>query len=71
MEITELKNTIREIKNSLDGLKSRIMMTERKASELIDKQKLTNVKKKKERLKKKCTVPQEPWNNIKKSPAYR
>lgn len=37
MEITELKNTIREIKNSLDGLKSRIMMTERKASELIDK----------------------------------
>lgn len=48
MEITEVKNIIHEIKNSLDGLNSRIMMTEGKASELVDEQRLSNVKKRKE-----------------------
>lgn len=36
MEITEVKNIIQEIKNSLDRFNSRIMMTEGKASELVD-----------------------------------
>lgn len=73
MKILELKHTIYQIENSLDGFNSRMEKIEKK-KELVnwktDKQKLSSLKKRKKKLLKNEQRFGNSWNNIKRSSTH-
>ena len=65
MKILELKSTITEMKISLQDLKSRFDLVEKRISELVDQQRLSNLKNRKKRMKKNEESLRDLQDNIK------
>ena len=61
-----MKNTITEMKNTLEGINSRLNDTEKEISELEDRVlEITNTKQKKKRMKRNEDSLRDFWDNIK------